>query len=190
MLTTITTLNGHLMSGDNKRGPYNRFLTGKGGVGLAMFQLAKRRIEFAMTWDNCPIGDLWIEVRGAKFSIEVKTCRGATNWLVSRAQIGRADFYCFVSMENASCYIATSDEVKAAARSAPDSTPGIAAITDRDIGYDCREAWSKITAKAEHKPWAGPKRSNRVAPRTVRRTLADGSVKTYTYAPYAPTLAP
>ena len=54
----------------------NRRLAGLGGLGLVMFFLARKKIEFAITPDLSALGDIWVAVGKSKFGVEVKTSRG------------------------------------------------------------------------------------------------------------------
>ena len=155
-------------------------MIGKGGVGLVVYHLAKRRIEFAITSDHCPSGDIWIEVAGKKSGIEVKTCRKGRAWHVNRRQVGAAEFYCLVSFETAACFVVTGQEMAVAAADAPNAYRGIALVSDHHLPAASFNAWEKLTGRPEKTP-RQPIRYT--STRRVTRRMKDGSTKVYEYPP-------
>lgn len=178
------------VKGDNEPTGLRR-LTGKGGVALVMFHLARQKIEFAPTQENSHLGDLWISVDGKKYGLEVKTCRSIAKWQIKASQINRVDFYVLVSMETAHCFIFTSEEMTAIVLRAPVIYGDIHLVNKTAFEAPCMNAWSKFSVLAATTIpdiirgglVTAPRRigvENR-RPKTVRKTLADGTVKTYSY---------
>lgn len=167
------------------RAPRDRYMIGRGGVGLVMYHLAKRRIEFALTPDTSPLGDVWIDVAGTKAGVEVKTSRRGEAWHIKLRQIGAAEFYVLVCLDDATCYVLTSSEMKTAATLCRSIYEGIAALSSRDIPREAIDGWHKLSGTD------APKRKKRRSysatgkkPRRVTRTLADGRVVVYQYPPF------
>ena len=166
-----------------------RHLTERGGMGLVTFHLARRKIEFALTLDRSPLGDIWASVRGRKISIEVKTCRDVMKWQVRASQITRVDYYVLVSMETAKCFVLTAPEMAEIVKSAPVIYGDIHLVSREQIAGHTLNAWKKLDG--EHTPnflpgIVGPKPIGRPTYRSTRkvtRKLADGTIKTYVYAP-------
>lgn len=167
------------------RAPKDRYLTGKGGVGLVMFHLAKLRIEFAVASDNCPFGDIWIHLAGQKIGIEVKTTRRGSDWHVRKSQLGSADFYCFVSMDNASIYVLPHSEVASLVRDAAKVYDGVALISDRALRRESLFDWGCLRGLPQNEA-PRPKRRRYISTRTVKRVMANGETKIYMYPPAAP----
>lgn len=164
-----------------------RHLTERGGIGLVIFHLARRKIEFALTLERSPLGDIWASIGDRKISIEVKTCRDAMKWQVRKSQASRVEYYVLVAMDAAKCFVLTSGEMAKILRDAPIIYGDICLVGRDKIADLALNAWGKLDGK--HSPnlspgILGPKPIFRAAykhTRTVRRKLADGTMKTYTY---------
>jgi hypothetical protein len=163
----------------------NRTLTGQGGVALVCFHLARRRLHYVLTDHNSPCGDIWVQTKHGKVGIEVKTTREGPYWAVLRHQIEAVDFYCFVVMATAQCFVMSSAEVTRIARASTDANPDVAFVWVREMDRSAFFAWDKLdgvpvkTGPVLVQPPSLP--SRRRGFRTVRRRLADGTIKTYTY---------
>lgn len=163
-------------------------LTGRGGIGLVTFHLARRRIEFAVTADKSPAGDIWISVRGEKYGIEVKTCRDVIKWQIKKSQIKAVDFYVLVAMRTAQCFILTTAEMSYAVSRSPLLYGDVCMVDRASIDPATMNAWDRFDghiASVEIIPNTRPGANKTVAlkyaQKTVRKTLADGTVKTYSY---------
>lgn len=164
-----------------------RHLTERGGMGLVVFHLARRKIEFALTPERSPLGDIWASVGGRKIGIEVKTCRDVMKWHVRKSQIHRVEYYVLVSMHNARCFVLTAREMAEIVRNSHVLSGDVHIVSREAIDDLALNAWGKLDG--EHTPnlspgILGPKPDRRTlysSTRTVRRKLADGTMKTYTY---------
>lgn len=174
----------------------NPYLVGQAGVSLAVFHLARLRLEYAVTRANCPLGDVWVDVRGRKLSLEVKTSAEGEAWKIRLAQIGRTDIYSLVSLRTGVCYILWAAEMKPLAEAASAIYDGVANVTLAAIPDHARNAWARIKSYTD-RPVVDPKtkkfgidmRVQRDVPvrykstRTVKRRLANGEIKVYVYPP-------
>lgn len=166
-----------------------RHLTGHGGLGLVMFFLARKKIDFALTPERSPLGDIWVSVSGCKYGIEVKTCRGKLAWQIDTRQINNVDFYVLVSMDKAECFILSSMEMVAHVAGAPRVYGNVYMVTRGQIDDGALNAWDKIGGISgggvdvvlRRVRTKGP--AFRTSTKTVRKTLADGTEKTYVYRP-------
>ena len=156
-------------------------------MGLVTFHLARRKIEFALTLDRSPLGDIWASVRDRKISIEVKTCRDAMKWQVRKSQIHRVDYYVLVSMDTARCFVLTSREMAEIVQDAPVIYGDIHLVSRGKIADDALNAWKKLDGERTpnlSRGILGPKPTASAVykhTRTVHRKMADGTVKTYVY---------
>jgi len=164
-----------------------RHLTERGGMGLVIFHLARRKIEFALTLERSPLGDIWASVGDRKISIEVKTCRNVMKWQVRKSQIHRVEYYVLVSMDTAKCFVLTSREVAGIVQESPVIYGDIHLVSREMVPDLALNAWEKLDG--ERTPNLSPgilgpqpiPRALYKHTRTVRRKLADGTLKTYTY---------
>lgn len=170
------------MTPTGKRGSY---LTGKGGVGLVTFHLARMRVEFAVTSDHCPFGDIWIDVDGRKFGIEVKTSGHGQYWHINRNQTKAADFYCLVDMRDAKCYVLTSVDLEVLLGRLIHRSPKLAVISRKDLSESWVNAWHIIAGTTDDPVRLfSPRRIKGKKPRKVTHTLKNGEKVTYEYPAY------
>lgn len=168
-------------------------LTERGGVALVSFHLARLSYEYAVTEPACVYGDIWAQIGQKKIGIEVKTTRRGGKWHIKRSQLERVDIYCLVDLDLAHCYVLTSAEMRAIAEDAPDIYDGVANVSDRALPKDSFKGWSRLTSARTRVPLVPTGSSRRYgalkkngeprAPRIVKRTLADGTIKAYSYGP-------
>lgn len=167
-----------------------RHLTGRGGVGLVMFFLARKKIDFALTPDRSPLGDIWVSVAGQKYGIEIKTSRDKLSWQVKASQIAKVDFYALVSMDKAQCFILTSEEMRASVAVSPCMYGDVHLVARSKFNDGTLNAWGKIdgisggatpdVALRHRQTKNGAVRFHK---KTVTKTLSDGTQKTYVYQP-------
>lgn len=159
-------------------------LAARGGVALVEFHLARRGFEFMQTAKDSKSGDIWAETPTGRLSIEVKTSRTGTGWFIKRAQ-QRSEMYCLVCLDDAQVFVLTATEIEAALLACIDAYQGIAVLKRDAMPTNCLEAWSKIgDGKKRRRP------DHRVinhytSTRVVRRKMANGETKIYTYPPTA-----
>lgn len=146
------------------------------------FHLARSGYDWVETERNSPYGDLWLQIGKRKFGLEVKTSKKAGTWRVPLHQIARVDFYCFVQLHNARCYVLPSAEVAKLALATENKIEGtVAVLSDKDIPPDADGAWSILASKKPKEVKAPKKPTVYKWPRTVKKQLADGTVKEYKY---------
>jgi hypothetical protein len=170
--------------------PQNTHLTAHGGIGLVIFHLARRRIEFALTPDRSPVGDIWISVDGHKYGIEVKTSRDSFKWQVKKSQIKTVDFYVLVAMRTAECFVLTSEEMASIFDHSPLLYGDVRMVERSSVNPATMNAWGRLDGKyaaLESVPstrriaGSGTSLEGR-ARKVVHKKLADGTIKTYTYS--------
>jgi hypothetical protein len=153
-------------------------LIGRGGLGLAMFHLARLGYEFVPTIGHSAEGDLWVRFGEALESVEVKTTRTGT-WSIRAAQLARVSKVIFVDMEDGCCWIAGSAEVRRNA--GPTQT---IAVTPPQLDRMGATAWHKAIPKVCPNPQVMKAIPGAKGNRVVRNRLADGTVKVYEYPPH------
>lgn len=181
------TVDGRKMRGE--REPI-RHLTGRGGIGLVTFHLSRQKIDFAVTPDNSRYGDVWIATPdNRKYGIEVKTCRRDAKWQIKTSQITKVDFYVLVSMDDARCFVLTAAEIDALIPQALRMYGDVYLLHRRLLSVSSQNAWGKLTGAPPMAPDVRPVLIRHRAktffgglkPKTVRKTLANGTVRIYKY---------
>jgi hypothetical protein len=160
-------------------------LTGRGGVCLVMYHLARLGLDFVETTYNSNNGDLWIRTPSGKvIKAEVKTCSGPS-WPLKRKQMGSVDVYFFVQIRDASVWVVSSREMKTILGSAiSGGDADIGAVVVKKMPPGSRDAWSVLGEFPNGSPrvFKRPiKPSKPGSERVVRRTLATGEIKEYRY---------
>lgn len=158
--------------------PVRADLVGKGGVGLAMFHLARLGFEFVPTTGHSAHGDLWVRFEDAPEAVEVKTTRGGS-WNLRPDQLARVSRVIFVDMDDGCCWMALASNIAAFC-----STRKSMHLHWRHMAAIAAEAWHKAIPKV------CPPKDQKLAPvtigakgnRRVKKTLADGTVRVYEYA--------
>lgn len=158
----------------NRKPQLSQRLTGKAGVGLASFHLARLGHDFVLTNDNCDHGDIWARFGDKLEVIEVKTTARDV-WSVSRAQHSKVAWYVFVNITDADCWLLPSSAL----------LPKFGATTAKSIVFLAREVMA-MDATPLHRAVPGlcvPARPPRKASgfRRVKKRLATGEVKIYEY---------
>jgi hypothetical protein len=149
----------------------------KAGLGLVIWNLARRGIECLPTTENSSQGDLWAKLLdGQMIRIEVKAMT-STGWHIRRGQALRADCFVFVSIHDARCWVLSQEQVALAIAEGSDRGECVV-ITKAKMPASAADSWSGLSASQPKQP-----RSYRSA-RVVRKVLADGTTKTYRYPAY------
>lgn len=159
-------------------------LIGKGGVGLVMFHLARRGMEFMPTSGNSHMGDLWVKMPEGLKIFEVKTSTGSA-WNVKISQAERVDYFAFVTLNEGEVWIAEKPDV--VSKSTRQIGNHDRAIITRNSVEAIGHAWHKSMPPVIPSPHV-----RRVLPkavpgakgnRIVKKRLSDGTVKVYEYPP-------
>ena len=158
--------------------PIRSDLVGKGGVGLAMFHLARLGFEFVATTGHSANGDLWVRFGDAPEAVEVKTTRGGS-WNLRPDQLSRVSRVVFVDMDDGSCWMAHAKDIATFC-----STRKSMCFHWRHMDAIKAEAWHKAMPKVcpPKRAKATPVTPGALGNRRVRKTLADGTVRVYEYA--------
>lgn len=163
----------------------DRQLTGRGGIGLVCFHLARRRIEFVVMPDRCASGDIWAQVDGRKFGIEVKTSHRLAAWQIKKSQLAAVEHYVLVALDSARCFILTPGELADILTTCPRLYGDVHMVKAAQIPQKYRDAWVRIDGRPSTNDGCGLAvvgvRGGVKKPKTVRKKLANGSIKTYTY---------
>ena len=147
-----------------------------------MFFLARRKIEFALTPDLSALGDIWVAVGKSKFGVEVKTSRAGLKWQVKLSQVARVDFYVLVDMDRGQCFVLTAPEMGEVLTNAPVIYGDVRLVNYADIPNKSLNAWTKIDQATPGAQDVDLRTNVRIGkPKVVRKTLANGTVKTYEY---------
>lgn len=159
-------------------------LIGKAGVGLATYHLARLGFDFTVTTMNSLDGDLWVRFEGGLEMVEVKSSLAAA-WHLRAEQLDRVSRVVFVLVDDACCWCLPVAPLRAFVAERGGKH---AVITQKQLAKLRPEEWHKAT------PRPAPlvvraRKAARMVPgakgnRVVIRTLADGTVKRYEYAPY------
>jgi len=180
--TTASKTRSRLLAPEER---LNKQLTGRGGIGLVCYHLARRRIEFVVMPDLCASGDIWAQVDNRKFGIEVKTSFRASAWQIKKSQLAAVEHYVLVAMDSARCFILTPGELSGILDTCPRMYGDVHMVKASQIPDKHRDAWGRIDGRSKDTYGRNmiivTARGSRKSPKTVRKTLADGSVKTYTY---------
>lgn len=158
----------------------SRRLTDIGGMAFAEFQLARRGVEFARTLPGSPSGDLWAEFPIGRIAVEIKTTFSNASWHVKRGQSG-ADLYFLVRLETCDIHILTAPAMRKVIDQSSDIFPGVALVKRTDLPRETLEAWGSLGLHKMPGIFREPRQYK--STRVVRRMLATGEIKTYTYAP-------
>lgn len=158
----------------------NKKLTEVGGLALVEFHLARRGAEFARTRSDSDHGDIWADCGGRKIAIEVKTTFESSGWHVKRQQ-NRADFYCLVHLEEAKCYVLSTEAMQQILANAADIFPGIGLVKRTSLPPDCAEKWNDLGLNRLPGVWLATR--NYRSTRRVTHTLKSGELRTYVYPP-------
>lgn len=163
----------------------DRQLTGRGGIGLVCFHLARRRIEFVVMPDRCASGDVWAQIGSRKFGVEVKTSHKATAWQIKKSQLASVDYYVLVAMDSARCFILTPVELASLLVTCPRMYGDVHILKGNQIPEKHRDAWGRIDGWASDSDGSAlvivRPRGARKSAKVVKKRLANGSIKTYTY---------
>jgi hypothetical protein len=157
--------------------PIRTHLIGKAAVALLSFHLARRGIDFAVTTDSSSVGDIWADFGSGVVAIEVKgSAKNA--WYVRADQSARIDHWAFVGIADTRCWLVAGEQVR-------ESIGGVGASKDKIITLRDVEAMDGIPLHAGLPVLLTPRKAGlAVRPggiRKVRRRLATGEVKEYTY---------
>lgn len=155
-------------------------LVGKGGVGLVIFNLALRGIEFTETSKNSQHGDIWANFEGRGITkIEVKTAT-TDRWRINREQVNGVDLYALVNLPMAKVWIVDAIKIADVIAELPDAHPGKALLKISDLPGEAQGAWGVAISDFKDRKGYGA-RAGTKKPRSVRKKMADGTYKTYTY---------
>jgi hypothetical protein len=158
-------------------------LTGRGGVALVCYHLARLGIEYAETDRSSPFGDIWAQLPGGKVGIEVKTTYRESHWRVRRSQDGSVDFYCLVRLGSADCHALTAAEMRSIISSCRDMHDGMALVPESTLPANARQGWTRVgitrptPSVLDRMSREGTGRKSR----QIKKLMANGEIKIYTY---------
>jgi hypothetical protein len=158
----------------------------RGGIGLVMFHLAREGLEFALTGDCSDRGDIWVRSPSGQFmALEVKTSV-KKSWHIKKAQIARVDIYALVSLDDATVFIFSSNDMRRlAADHGKARDEAVVVLASNTLPREAERAWHLLKADpAPARPKATP-RPRLATLRVVRKRLASGEIREYHY-PRAP----
>jgi len=160
-------------------------LTGRGGIGLVCYHLARRRIEFVVMPDRCASGDIWAQIGGRKFGIEVKTSHRAAAWQIKKSQLAAVEHYVLVAMDSARCFILTPAELADILATCPCIYGDVHMLKANQIPEKHRDAWGRLDGRSLDNDGRSlvvvRARGGLKKPKVVKKKLADGSIKIYQY---------
>lgn len=148
----------------------------KGGIGLVMYQLARMGFEFTLTSENSDRGDIWVKFGQRAVAIEVKASTHSM-WHLRDTQGAHVEFYCFVNIPNARCWILSRSEVLALGNDRRRGE-GVYMLRAPDMPADALGNWGCLVPQTKK---GAPRVARAGKPRVVRRRLATGEVKEYSY---------
>lgn len=172
----------------SRKGKSGTQLTGRGGVGLVIFHLARLRFEFSETPFNSDAGDLWVQCRdGTIIAVEVKTTTTGS-WHIRRGQLFCASIFAFVHLRTARVAIMTAREVQELLREVkqPLSRDHFS-ISEFDLPSSSNQAWHLFGAANDASLSISEtfcaRRPHRSCTKRVKKRLASGEIKEYVYPP-------
>ena len=159
-------------------------LIGKAGVGLAIFHFARLGFEANVTDFNSPSCDLWVRFPSGIEMVEVKTSIRDT-WTLRGNQTSIARWIFFASLQSGAAWLLCGEKAAAmfAERGKPFVIPrrqldGIADLSFHREGPEMVLTPEVVERIRESRKVGGKERR----PKIIRKTLASGEVRTYTYA--------
>lgn len=164
-------------------------LAGRAGLSLVEFQLGRRGFEFVRMPLDSKSGDIWAETGVGRISIEVKTTVRGQSWFVKSNQTN-SEFFVLTNLDEARCYVLTSDEMLVAISNSKEAWPGVYVVFASAIPDDALDGWKRLGGRSmnaiRNENAREPARSFYKSTRIVRHTLVDGTDKIYKYPPISP----
>jgi hypothetical protein len=156
-------------------------LVGKAALHLACFHLARLGHDFTITREHSNAGDLWVNFGSGIEVVEVKGMTAGT-WHLRAAQLEACARVIFVMVDDGACWIAAAADVREAMRGRAQAGMTAKALE----GVPAVALHKQVGRVVPLRPKARPYQAGQKGARTVKKTLADGTVKVYRYGPYEP----
>lgn len=159
-------------------------LTGRGGVGLVIFHLARLGIEYRETHLDSGQADIWLRLPNGRMMLGEVKASFQQSWQVKRSQVAMSDVFFMVDMRMARVHLLTKEEVLQVLAASRQSGPQYT-IARTQLPRSAEANWGLLFGGPDQQIYV-PSLDNRQLVetgknRTVTHKLADGSVKTYTY---------
>jgi hypothetical protein len=152
-------------------------LTGRAGVGLAMFHLGRLGYEFVATSEGSHAGDLWVDFGDGPEAVEVKASTTGA-WHLRRPQLMRVRRVVFVNVADGTAWLADVAAVLAVWETTKQRGRNACTMTEKQLCSGNVIAWHRQVPRVVPKPSRPAKQ--RYA-KTVKRKLADGTIRVYQY---------
>lgn len=127
-------------------------------------------------------GDLWAKIEDRPEVVEVKAS-GKHSWMLKTKQILGSQWMAFVCIHDGTCVLVRSSDVHALHKASIDAGREFVAVSLRQVHslphFDLRLSSSLVIEPKSRRPLAATSKSGK--PKIVRRTLADGTVREYSY---------
>ena len=159
-------------------------LIGKAGVALATYHLLRLGCDVTATAGNSLDGDLWVSFPEGVEKVEVKSTL-QNSWNIRADQAAQVSRFMFIIVNQASCWMIDAASVRAIfgnrKRLAETSItlPQLMATRPRALHEEVPSAVPRIKRKP-----SGAVVPGATGNRVIVKTLRDGTVKRYEYAPY------
>lgn len=159
-------------------------LIGKAGVGLAIFHFARLGFEANVTDFNSSSCDLWVRFPHGIEMVEIKTSIKDL-WSLRGCQASIAQWFFFASLKSGAAWLLSGAKVKAMydEKGKPFVIPLHQMERIADLCFHRDGPAMVLTpevAERIHQYRTTPRQDR--APKTVRKKLADGTIKLYKYA--------
>lgn len=169
--------------------PRSPRLVEKGGLGLVMWNLARRGLDFALTGEGSEHGDIWIRMPdGEIVPVEVKTCTRRA-WHIRLDQTQRVKAFILVDLDDRDTWVVPAEQMLEIARNtAAKLSDNVRIVKASDLPPMEHGRWKELLgAEPGKRKWIKPVRTPAPVPvaaqgvKIVRKTLASGEVRLYQY---------